>query len=206
MSTKNPALRFVNYSSRLPTPATASRLTAAPKNIPICPLALLLSKEIYATDLTCEARPFSGVDSKGISLSGKRLEEVAVMSGTTGGYGTRPVIHPRSSAVPQASRLMALEIEGRLYPRPGIVTSGCSGLPRVTTFHFNRCDIDRAFDFNGLKVPVDLTALIYLPGNTLDFRDGLSDAFAFHNPQGRHLSGSVTVVAEGSKWKVSRDA
>jgi hypothetical protein len=87
-------------------------------------------------------------------MSGKRLEEVAVMADTTEGYGTWPVIYPRSSAVPQASRLMALEIE-----------------------------------FDGLKVPVDLTALIYLPGTTLDFRDGLSDAFAFHNPEAWRMSG-----------------
>jgi iron-sulfur cluster assembly protein len=57
-------------------------------------------------------------------------------------------------------------------------------------FDSNPSDMDREFDFDGLKVRVDLKALMYMSGTTVDYKSGLlGGGFQFSNPNAKRSCG-----------------
>jgi iron-sulfur cluster assembly protein len=100
------------------------------------------------------------------------------------------VISLTPSAIAEVKRLIAEETEPNLFLRLGISSGGCSGMSYAMSFDNQTSEFDREFDFDGLKVRVDLKALMYLAGTTLDYKGGLSGAgFQFHNPQAKRSCG-----------------
>lgn len=94
------------------------------------------------------------------------------------------------SAVAEAKRLLLLEKKNDLFLRLGITTGGCSGLSYSMAFDDQPSDLDRAFEFDGLKIRVDLKALMYLKGSTLDYEKGLmGGGFKFINPNAKRSCG-----------------
>lgn len=93
------------------------------------------------------------------------------------------------SAVTEIKRLMAFEDQPGLFLRIGVNAGGCSGLSYIMKFDSNRSELDREFDFDGLKVRVDLKALLHLAGTSLDYQGGLQGGFAFSNPKARRSCG-----------------
>ncbi len=100
------------------------------------------------------------------------------------------VITVTPAAVSEVKRLMAQEKEENLFLRLGVTAGGCSGMSYSMAFDNTPSEFDREFDFEGLRVRVDLKALMYLAGTTLDYKGGLmGGGFAFTNPNARRSCG-----------------
>jgi iron-sulfur cluster assembly accessory protein len=84
------------------------------------------------------------------------------------------------------------EIMGQQDPAPvglriGVVGGGCSGFSYSMMFESadngNDLGMDKIFDFDGLKVYVDQTSLLYLDSTEVDYIESLEGAgFKFSNP------------------------
>ena len=95
-----------------------------------------------------------------------------------------------SSAVAEVRRLMEKEKEDNLYLRLGVSAGGCSGMSYSMEFDTTKKEFDREFEFEGLKVLVDLQAIRHLSGTTLDYKGGLlGGGFSFDNPNARRSCG-----------------
>lgn len=103
-----------------------------------------------------------------------------------------PVIHVTPSAIEELKRLIAKENEPNLFVRLGVSSGGCSGLSYAMEFDTESKEFDREFDFDGLTVRVDLKALMYLKGVTLDYKTGLMGGFSFDNPNAKRSCGCGT--------------
>ena len=103
-----------------------------------------------------------------------------------------PVIIVTPTAVQELKRLLSKESEPDLFVRLGVSSGGCSGLSYAMEFDNTSQEFDREFEFDGLKVRVDLKALMYLKGVTLDFKTGLMGGFSFSNPNAKRSCGCGT--------------
>jgi iron-sulfur cluster assembly accessory protein len=80
------------------------------------------------------------------------------------------------------------EIMGQQNPAPaglrvGVVGGGCSGFSYSMSFETAAGLMDKSYDFDGLKVFVDATSLMYLKGCVVDYVETLEGAgFKFENP------------------------
>lgn len=67
--------------------------------------------------------------------------------------------------------------------RIGVVGGGCSGFQYSMSFENQAGMMDKVYEFNGLKVFVDATSLMYLNGCVVDYVETLEAAgFKFENP------------------------
>lgn len=67
--------------------------------------------------------------------------------------------------------------------RVGVVGGGCSGFQYQMTFEGKVGPMDKVIEYDGLKVFVDMTSLMYLDGTRLDYVETLEGAgFKFDNP------------------------
>ena len=112
------------------------------------------------------------------------------MTNTTTPTKAQDLINLTPAAVSELKRLMAQESQQDLFLRIGVTAGGCSGMSYAMEFDSKRSELDREFDFDGLKVRVDLKALLHLSGTTLDFKGGLmGGGFAFSNPKAKRSCG-----------------
>ena len=87
------------------------------------------------------------------------------------------------------------EIMGQQNPQPsglrvGVVGGGCSGFSYSMAFENSPGMMDKVYDFDGLKVYVDATSLMYLNGCTVDYIESLEGAgFKFENPNVKSTCG-----------------
>jgi iron-sulfur cluster assembly protein len=75
-----------------------------------------------------------------------------------------------------------------VYLRIGVVSGGCSGLTYDLNFdeEFDGSTEDskeQVFEYQGIKMVVDMRSFLYLAGTKLDYTEGLDgQGFHFHNP------------------------
>ncbi len=87
------------------------------------------------------------------------------------------------------------EIMGQQNPTPaglrvGVVGGGCSGFSYSMSFENAAGMMDKVYDFEGLKVFVDATSLMYLKGANIDYLETLEGAgFKFENPNVKSTCG-----------------
>ena len=94
------------------------------------------------------------------------------------------------TAVKEVRRLMTQENKEDHFLRLGVSTGGCSGMSYSMVLDNQPADLDREFEFHGLKVRVDLKALMYLKGTYLDYEGGLmGGGFKFANPNAKRSCG-----------------
>ena len=87
------------------------------------------------------------------------------------------------SAVSKVREIMATQDPLPAGLRIGVVGGGCSGFQYSMSFENQSGMMDKVFDFNGLKVFVDATSLMYLNGCTVDYVETIEAAgFKFDNP------------------------
>ena len=103
-----------------------------------------------------------------------------------------PAIIVTPTAVAELKRLISQETESDIFVRLGVSSGGCSGLSYAMEFDTQPKEFDREFEFDGLKVRVDLKALMYLKGVTLDYKTGLMGGFSFENPNAKRSCGCGT--------------
>lgn len=67
--------------------------------------------------------------------------------------------------------------------RFGIKRTGCSGFGYTVDLAENVTGEDQVFELDGVKLVVDAKALSLVDGTRIDYaREGMNDAFVFHNP------------------------
>jgi iron-sulfur cluster assembly protein len=67
--------------------------------------------------------------------------------------------------------------------RIGVVGGGCSGMSYKMAYETREKPSDEVFEFDGVRIFVDLKSYLYLNGTELDYVEGLLDSgFKFHNP------------------------
>ena len=87
------------------------------------------------------------------------------------------------NAVNKVREIMATQDPLPAGLRIGVVGGGCSGFQYSMSFENQSGMMDKVYDFNGLKVFVDATSLMYLNGCTVDYVETLEAAgFKFENP------------------------
>ncbi|HZZ39834.1 MAG TPA: iron-sulfur cluster assembly accessory protein [Acidobacteriaceae bacterium] len=87
------------------------------------------------------------------------------------------------NAVNKVREIMATQDPLPAGLRIGVVGGGCSGFQYSMSFENQSGMMDKVYDFNGLKVFVDATSLMYLDGCVVDYLETLEAAgFKFENP------------------------
>lgn len=88
-----------------------------------------------------------------------------------------------SSAVQKVREIMATQDPLPAGLRLGVVGGGCSGFQYSMSFENQAGMMDKVLNFDGLKVFVDSTSLMYLNGCVVDYVETLeASGFKFENP------------------------
>src|SRR5215470_11887957 len=86
-------------------------------------------------------------------------------------------------AISKVKEIMAQQNPVPAGLRVGVVGGGCSGFSYSMSFENSAGMMDKVYDFDGLKVYVDATSVMYLNGATVDYVETLEGAgFKFENP------------------------
>ncbi len=114
---------------------------------------------------------------------------------TTAPTTTTPVVDAKPLNLTDAAIAKVKEIMAQQNPVPaglrvGVVGGGCSGISYSMSFENGAGMMDKTFDFEGLKVFVDATSLMYLKGVNVDYIETLEGAgFKFDNPNVKSTCG-----------------
>ncbi|HTA85754.1 MAG: iron-sulfur cluster assembly accessory protein [Silvibacterium sp.] len=102
---------------------------------------------------------------------------------------TPPLILTEPAAV-KVREIMATQDPLPAGLRIGVVGGGCSGFQYSMSFENQAGMMDKVFNFDGLKVFVDATSLMYLNGCVVDYVETLEAAgFKFENPNTKSTCG-----------------
>ena len=93
-------------------------------------------------------------------------------------------------AIAKVKEIMAQQNPVPAGLRVGVVGGGCSGFSYSMSFENGAGMMDKTFDFEGLKVFIDATSLMYLKGVSVDYLETLEGAgFKFDNPNVKSTCG-----------------
>jgi iron-sulfur cluster assembly accessory protein len=108
---------------------------------------------------------------------------------TTPATDVKPV-NFTENAIAKVKEIMAQQNPVPAGLRVGVVGGGCSGFSYSMSFENGAGMMDKTFDFDGLKVFVDATSLMYLKGVSVDYIETLEAAgFKFDNPNVKSTCG-----------------
>jgi iron-sulfur cluster assembly accessory protein len=94
------------------------------------------------------------------------------------------------AAVAKVSEIMATQDPLPAGLRIGVVGGGCSGFQYSMSFENQSGMMDKVLNFEGLKVFVDSTSMMYLNGCVVDYVETLEAAgFKFENPNVKNTCG-----------------
>jgi len=94
------------------------------------------------------------------------------------------------TAVSKVKEIMATQDPVPTGLRIGVVGGGCSGFSYNMSFENQPGMMDKVFNFDGLKVYVDATSVMYLNGCVVDYVETLEAAgFKFENPNVKSTCG-----------------
>jgi len=100
------------------------------------------------------------------------------------------MIQVSDTAIKEITRIKEKQGSQEQYLRLGVESGGCSGLNYKMSFETKVGEQDKLFDFNGLKVVVDIRSMLYLMGMTLDYTgELLGGGFKFVNPNAKKSCG-----------------
>src|SRR5438270_2377193 len=110
---------------------------------------------------------------------------------------TTPEVKPKSApisltpnAIAKVKEIMAQQNPAPAGLRVGVVGGGCSGFSYSMSFENEAGMMDKVYEFDGLKVFVDATSVMYLNGATVDYVESLEGAgFKFENPNVKSTCG-----------------
>jgi iron-sulfur cluster assembly accessory protein len=108
---------------------------------------------------------------------------------TTPAADSKP-LNLTETAIAKVKEIMAQQNPVPAGLRVGVVGGGCSGFSYSMSFENGAGMMDKTFDFDGLKVYVDATSLMYLKGVCVDYIETLEGAgFKFDNPNVKSTCG-----------------
>jgi iron-sulfur cluster assembly accessory protein len=94
------------------------------------------------------------------------------------------------NAVAKVKEIMTQQNPVPVGLRVGVVGGGCSGFSYSMQFENSAGMMDKVFEFDGLKVYVDATSVMYLNGCIVDYVETLEGAgFKFENPNVKSTCG-----------------
>jgi len=94
------------------------------------------------------------------------------------------------NAISKVKEIMAQQDPVPAGLRIGVVGGGCSGFSYNMSFENAAGMMDKVFTFDGLKVFVDATSVMYLNGCVVDYVETLEAAgFKFENPNVKSTCG-----------------
>src|ERR1700738_422178 len=100
-----------------------------------------------------------------------------------------------ANAVAKVKEIMSQQTPAPSGLRVGVVGGGCSGFSYSMQFENAPGMMDKVFEFDGLKVYVDATSVMYLNGCRVDYVETLEGAgFKLENPDGRRTCGCGAVL------------
>ncbi len=95
-----------------------------------------------------------------------------------------------ANAISKVKEIMAQQNPVPAGLRVGVVGGGCSGFQYSMQFENGAGAMDKVFEYEGLKVFVDATSLMYLQGAVVDYVETLEGAgFKFENPNTKSTCG-----------------
>ena len=95
-----------------------------------------------------------------------------------------------SNAIAKVKEIMAQQNPVPAGLRVGVVGGGCSGFQYSMQFETGAGAMDKVFEYEGLKLFVDATSLMYLSGCVVDYVETLEGAgFKFENPNVKSTCG-----------------
>ena len=95
-----------------------------------------------------------------------------------------------SNAISKVKEIMAQQNPIPAGLRVGVVGGGCSGFSYTMQFENAPGAMDKVFEYDGLKVFIDATSLMYMQGATVDYIESLEGAgFKFDNPNVKSTCG-----------------
>lgn len=95
-----------------------------------------------------------------------------------------------ANAVAKVKEIMAQQNPVPAGLRIGVVGGGCSGFQYSMNFENGAGAMDKVFEYDGLKLFVDATSLMYLSGVNVDYIETLEGAgFKFDNPNVKSTCG-----------------
>jgi iron-sulfur cluster assembly accessory protein len=94
------------------------------------------------------------------------------------------------TAISKVKEIMAQQNPIPAGLRVGVVGGGCSGFSYTMQFENAPGAMDKVFEYDGLKVYIDATSLMYMQGATVDYIETLEGAgFKFDNPNVKSTCG-----------------
>ena len=94
------------------------------------------------------------------------------------------------NAIAKIKEIMAAQTPVPPALRLGVRGGGCSGFEYAMQFENEKGAMDKEFDYDGLKILVDATSLMYMDGCTVDYLETLeSSGFKFDNPNAKSTCG-----------------
>jgi iron-sulfur cluster assembly accessory protein len=104
--------------------------------------------------------------------------------------GEKKVLNLTPTAIAKVKEIMAQQDPAPSGLRMGVVGGGCSGFSYSMSFENSAGMMDKVLTFDGLKVYVDATSMMYLGGCTVDYVETLEGAgFKFENPNVKSTCG-----------------
>jgi iron-sulfur cluster assembly accessory protein len=109
---------------------------------------------------------------------------------TTPNVTTNAPVNLTPSAISKVKEIMGQQNPVPAGLRVGVVGGGCSGFSYSMSFENAAGLMDKSYDFDGVKVFVDATSLMYLKGAVIDYVETLEGAgFKFENPNVKNTCG-----------------
>ena len=96
---------------------------------------------------------------------------------------TKQIITLSDNAAQRIKEIMSNAEKDSLGVRVGVKSGGCAGMSYVMEYTKKANPNDEVVDEKGVKVFVDASAVMYLLGTTMDFKEEeFSSSFVFNNP------------------------
>jgi iron-sulfur cluster assembly accessory protein len=93
-------------------------------------------------------------------------------------------------AVEKVKEIMEAQDPKPAALRLGVIGGGCSGFSYSMQFDNEKGMMDKEFEFEGLKLLVDATSMMYLDGCEVDYLETLeASGFKFNNPNVKSTCG-----------------
>ena len=104
--------------------------------------------------------------------------------------GEKKALSMSPTAIAKVKEIMAQQDPVPAGLRMGVVGGGCSGFSYSMSFENSAGMMDKVLTFEGLKVFVDATSMMYLAGCNIDYVETLEGAgFKFENPNVKSTCG-----------------
>ena len=101
-----------------------------------------------------------------------------------------PPVNLTPTAINKVKEIMAQQNPLPAGLRVGVVGGGCSGFSYSMSFENEAGMMDKVYQFDGLKVFIDATSVMYLKGAVVDYVETLEGAgFKFENPNVKSTCG-----------------